>query len=44
MVTTIQIEVEDDEQYERLREIKRYNGLTWKGMLLHAAENLDTPD
>ena len=44
MVTTVQIEIEDDDQYERLRAIKRHNGLTWKGMLLHAAEDLDTPD
>lgn len=44
MATTVQIEIEDDDQYERLRAIKRHNGLTWKGMLLHAAKNLDTPD
>jgi len=44
MATTVQIEIEDDDQYERLRAIKRHNGLTWKGMLLHAAETLNTPD
>ena len=44
MVTTVQIEIEDDDQYERLRRIKRHNGLTWKGMLLHAADDLETPD
>jgi len=44
MATTVQIEIEDNDQYERLRAIKRHNGLTWKGMLLHAAENLDIPD
>ncbi len=43
MVTTIHAKV-PDEQYDRLKKIKDENGLTWRGMLLHAADNLETPD
>ncbi len=31
----------DDDQYERLKEIKERNGLTWKGMMLQAAKHMD---
>ncbi|WP_199237920.1 hypothetical protein [Halorubrum sp. GN12_10-3_MGM] len=30
----IRIEFDDDEQYERLKELKKHRGLTWKGLLL----------
>lgn len=36
--------VVDDEVHERLSRLKNENGLTWKGMLLHAANELDSPD
>ena len=42
MVTNIHIEV-PDEQYERLKQVKDENGLTWRGMLIHAADDLETP-
>lgn len=32
--------VVDDDEHERLKRIKNDHGLTWKGMLLHAAEDL----
>jgi hypothetical protein len=31
----------DDDQYEQLKAIKERHGLTWKGMMLHAAKRLD---
>ena len=37
----IRFEIED-EQYERLRELKQHHGLTWKGMLLQGAKRLDS--
>ena len=37
----INIEV-DEEQYESLKETKKRNGLTWRGMLLHAQRELDS--
>jgi hypothetical protein len=32
----------DQEEYDRLSEIKDAHGLTWKGMLLQGARSLDT--
>ncbi|MFC4990340.1 hypothetical protein [Saliphagus infecundisoli] len=43
MVTNIHIEV-PDEQYERLSRVKNEHGLTWRGMVIHAADDLETPD
>lgn len=37
----LNIEV-DQEEYDRLSEIKDAHGLTWKGMLLQGARSLDT--
>ena len=37
----LNIEVNQDE-YDRLSEIKDAHGLTWKGMLLQGARSLDT--
>ena len=42
MATTIHAKV-PDEQYDRLKRVKVENGLTWRGMLIHAADNLETP-
>jgi hypothetical protein len=44
VVTNIHIEVPDGEQYERLKGAKNKYGLTWRGMLVHATDNLDSPD
>ncbi|MGA9402361.1 hypothetical protein [Haladaptatus sp.] len=43
MGKTLHIKV-DDEQYEWLSGVKDERGLTWRGMLVHAAEDLETPD
>ncbi|SIS09465.1 hypothetical protein [Natronorubrum daqingense] len=37
----LNIEVDQDE-YDRLSEIKDAHGLTWKGVLLQGARSLDT--
>ncbi|MFC7237829.1 hypothetical protein ACFQS4_06295 [Saliphagus sp. GCM10025317] len=37
----LNIEVDQDE-YDRLSEIKDAHGLTWKGVLLQGAKSLDT--
>jgi hypothetical protein len=42
MATTIHVKV-PDEQYDRLKRVKVENGLTWRGMLIHAADDLETP-
>ncbi|MFC5969896.1 hypothetical protein ACFPYI_00995 [Halomarina salina] len=44
MSNHVNIEVPSDEQYERLKRVKKEHGLTWRGMLIHAADDLDTPD
>jgi len=33
-MVAIRIEFDDDEQYERLKELKKHRGLTWKALLL----------
>jgi hypothetical protein len=43
MGKTLHIKVDDD-QFEWLSEVKDKRGLTWRGMLIHAAEDLETPD
>lgn len=43
-MTNIHIEVPDEEQYERLRNVKNKYGLTWRGMLVLAADDLETPN
>ncbi|EMA54953.1 hypothetical protein [Halococcus salifodinae] len=37
----INIEVPDESEYERLSRVKNDHGLTWRGMLLRAAEELE---
>jgi hypothetical protein len=43
MSNHVNIEVRDDEQYERIKRVKNEHGLTWRGMLIHAAGDLETP-
>jgi hypothetical protein len=38
----IRIVVEDEEQYERMQELKEAHGVTWRGMLLKGATQLDS--
>jgi hypothetical protein len=42
MVNNIRLEVPDDDQYEWLNSVKNEHGLTWRGMLIHAAKDLET--
>ena len=37
----IHVEVESDDQYEWFRQVKDENGLSWRGMLVHAADDLE---
>ena len=39
----INVEVSDEDQYDRLKRVKDEHGLTWRGMLIHAADDLETP-
>ena len=39
----INIELSDEEEYDRLKRVKDEHGLTWRGMLIHAADDLETP-
>ncbi|WP_199174717.1 hypothetical protein [Halegenticoccus soli] len=45
-MVAIRIEFDDDEQYERLKELKKHRGLTWKGLLLEGERRVleQTPD
>ena len=40
MAPTLHIEV-NDEQYERLSRLKEERGLTWRGMLILAADEIE---
>jgi hypothetical protein len=42
----IRIEFDDEEQYERLKKLKKHRGLTWKGLLLEGEKRVheETPD
>ncbi len=43
-MVAIRIEFDDDEQYERLKQLKKHRGLTWKGLLLEEKKvREDTP-
>jgi hypothetical protein len=44
MGTDIHIEVPDEGQYKRLKHVKSEYGLTWRGMSIHAADDLETAD
>lgn len=41
MVNHIHVEVENDDQYEWLQDVKNENGLSWRGLLIHAANDLE---
>ena len=45
-MVAIRIEFNDDEQYERLKELKQHRGLTWKGLLLEGEKRVleQTPE
>ena len=45
-MVAIRIEFDDDKQYERLKELKKHRGLTWKGLLLEGEKRVleQTPD
>ncbi|GAB3024413.1 hypothetical protein [Natronobiforma cellulositropha] len=45
-MVAIRIEFGDEEQYERLKELKKHRGLTWKGLLLEGEKRVreETPD
>jgi adenylate cyclase class IV len=42
----VRIEFDDDDQYERLKELKNRRGLTWKGLLLEGEMKVreETPE
>lgn len=42
----IRIEFDDEDQYERLKRLKKHWGLTWKGLLLEGEKKVreETPD
>lgn len=39
-MVAIRIEFDDDEQYERLKKLKKRRGLTWKGLLLEGERSV----
>ena len=41
MGKTVRIDIPDDEQYERLSSLKEERGLTWRGMLILAADEIE---
>lgn len=41
-MTDVRIELDDDE-YEHLRRVKDWNGVTWKEVLRVGVEHLDSP-
>lgn len=44
MGTTVHIDIPNDEQYEHLSDVKEKHGLTWRGMLVLAAKELERDD
>ncbi|WP_224448637.1 hypothetical protein [Haloprofundus salilacus] len=42
----VRIEFDDEEQYERLKALKKHRGLTWKGLLLEGEKKVreDAPE
>ena len=45
-MVAVRIEFDDEEQYERLKELKKHRGLTWKGLLLEGEKRVleQTPE
>ena len=44
MAKYLNIKFEDEDEYERAKSAKRSNGLTWRGMILHATDDLEGED
>lgn len=46
LMVEIRIEFDDEDQYERLKGLKKHCGLTWKGLLLEGEKKIreETPD
>ena len=44
MGTEIRFEIDDREQFERLRDLKDRRGYTWKGLMLEGAKALEDED
>jgi hypothetical protein len=36
----VSIEFDDEEQYERLKKLKKHRGLTWKGLFLEGEKKV----
>jgi len=41
MTNNIHIEVDDDEQYEKMQRLKDKHGLTWKGLLVQGMKRVE---
>jgi hypothetical protein len=41
MANNIHIEVDDDEQFTKMKELKDRYGLTWKGMLVQGMKRVE---
>ena len=44
MVKNVHIEVDDEEQYEKMKELKDRYGLTWKGLLVQGMKRVEEED
>lgn len=44
MTNHISIQVEDDDQYNRLQQVREKYGLTWKGLLVQGVFHLENED
>jgi hypothetical protein len=44
MTNHISIQVESDEQYERLQQVREKYGVTWKGLLIQGTFHLEAQD
>lgn len=41
MAKYVNVKFEDEDQYDRVERLKDERGLTWRGMLVHAADDLE---
>ena len=41
MTSNIHIQVDDDEQFEKMKELKDRYGLTWKGLLVQGMKRVE---
>ena len=44
MTNNIHIEVDDDEQFKKMKELKDRYGLTWKGLLVQGMKRVEEGD